>query len=338
MRIRRPATLLLLFIIATAACERTPVEPLDGAGFADLSLADGPRSSSLTLPGLLYSAIARVHSEQGIDAARELVRSVGRIQHRLDGASVDERPALRRALREEQLRIVLLVHDDVVQRTIRGVSEDVAILGAHTEALASSGIAVPEAAALLKELPDLLDLARAASSDIEALDAATRAAAQTDRMRDAIAGAARLPSLQDLFDDAARRLTAGSTADALAEVNALRAAAQAAAQSDDPVHAQAAAEAARSAQISVVIAVLGPDAVADVIDWSGQRVGEQEQKLAAAAALRDVSRLERMNASASDMLRRADMRLRRGDSAGALDLAAHAVDLLNALEATLIAN
>ncbi|HSK17640.1 MAG TPA: hypothetical protein VK912_00760 [Longimicrobiales bacterium] len=336
MRIRGPATLLLLFTFSTAACERTPVEPLDETDLAALSLADGPRQSSLTLSGLLYSAIGRVHSEQGIAAARELVRSVALIQHRLDGAAVDERPALRRALREEQLRIVLLVHDrDVVRRTIRGVSEEAAILGARSEALAQSGIAVPEAAAILKDLPDLLDLARTASSDLEALDAATRAAARTDRMRAAIAGAARLPSLQDLFDDAARRLALRSAPDALAEVNALRAAAHDAARSDDRAHAQAAAEAARSAQIGVVLAVLGPDAVADVIDWSRRRVDEQEQKLAAAAALRDVSRLERMYESASDMLRRADMRLRSGDNAGALDLAAHAVDLLNALETTL---
>ncbi|HSJ33373.1 MAG TPA: hypothetical protein VK933_18175 [Longimicrobiales bacterium] len=337
MRIRGPAILLLPIILATAACERTPVEPLDESDPAALSMAGGRRPSSLTLAGLLYSAIGRVHSEQGIDAARDLVRSVARIQHRLDGAAVDERPALRRALREEQLRIVLLVNDrDVVSRTIRGVSEEAATLAAHSEALAQSGIAVPEAAAILEGLPDLLSRARTASSDIEALDAATRAAARTDRLRDALAGAARLPSLQDLFDDAARRMTARSIPDALAEVSALRAAAHEAAQSDDRAHAQTAAEAARSAQISVVLAVLGPDAVADVIDWGGQRVGEQEQKLAAAAAVRDVSRLERMNASASDMLRRADLRLRRGDSAGALDLAAHAVDLLNALEATLI--
>ena len=339
MHIRGPATLLLLIILATAACERTPVEPLDEADLAALALADGSRPSSLTLSGLLHTAISRVHAEQGIDAARELVRSVARIQHRLDGAAVDERPALRRALRAEQLRIVLLVHDDdVVRRTIRGVSEEAAILRAHSEALANSGVAVPEAATILEDLPDLLELARAASTDLEALDAATRAAARTDALRDAIAGAARLPSLQDLFDDAASRLTGRSTRAALAEVSALRAAAHDAARSEDRARAQAAAEDARNAQIQVVLAVLGPDAVADVIDWGGQRVGEQEQKLAAAAAVRDVSRLERMNASAGDMLRRADMRLRQGDSAGALDLAAHAVDLLNALEATLIAN
>jgi hypothetical protein len=339
MRARGRATLLLLAITATAACDRTPVDPLEDPDLAALAGTDGLRPSSLSLPGLLYSAIRSVHGEQGIDAARDLVRDLARIQHDLDAASADERPALRRELREEQLRIVLIVNGgDVVASTIRGVTEEAAYLRLRRDALAGSGIAAPEATALLEDLPVLLARARTATNDMDALDAATRAAERTDRMRDAIAGAARLPSLGDLFADATSRLEARALHHLVDESDALRSAAEAALRSGEREHAHTAATAARDAQIRVVLAGLGPDAVADVIGWGQHRVREQEQRLGAAATIRDVSRLERMNASAGDMLQRADIQLRRGDSAAALDLAAHAVDLLNALEGTLTAH
>jgi hypothetical protein len=336
MRVRGPVTLLLLVATATAGCERTPVDPLEDPDIAALTGADGSRTSALTLPGLLYSAIRRVHGEQGIDAARDLVRDLARIQQRLDAAALDERTALGRELRAEQLRIVLLAHgSDVVARTIRGVDEEAASLRLRRAALAESGIAAPEASEILEDLPVLLARARTAASELEALDAATRAAARTERMRDAIAGATRLPSLDDLFVDAADRLESRARHQLVIEANALEAAARAALRSGEREVAHTTAQAVRDAQIRVILTGLGPDAVADVIGWGQQRVREQERSLGAAAAVRDVSRLERMNASAADMLERADAQLRRGNSTGALDLAAHAVDLLNALGATL---
>jgi hypothetical protein len=64
-------------------------------------------------------------------------------------------------------------------------------------------------------------------------------------------------------------------------------------------------------------------------------VRKQRNRLAVAAAVRDVSRLERMNESATDMLQRAVLHLRRADSAAALDLACHAIDLINAIDAAI---
>ncbi|MGH7447744.1 MAG: hypothetical protein ACRELT_09305 [Longimicrobiales bacterium] len=337
MRTRGPATLLLLLLItAVTACDRTPVDPLDDGDLATFAGPDGQRVSSLTLPGLLYSAIRRVHAEQGVAAAHDLVRDLGRMQYRLDEAASGERPGLRQDVRAEQLRIVLLVHgSDVVARALRGVSDEAAGLQQHRAALAASGIAVPEASAILDDLPVLLAQARDAETDLGALDAVTRAAARTDHMRNVIASAARLPALDDLFDDAARRLRDGALQHLVAEAIALRAEADDAVRSGDRDRAHRAASAARYAQIRLVLNALGPDAVADVIGRAQDRIREQDGSLRVAATRRDVSRLERMNAAARDMLRRADMSLRRGDSAGALDLAAHAVDLLNALEATL---
>ncbi|HEX2168423.1 MAG TPA: hypothetical protein VHG09_14405 [Longimicrobiales bacterium] len=336
---RGPSILLVLSLLASTACDRTPVDPLDNADVAAIAGTKGERVSASTLPGLLYSAIRSVHDEHGIAAASTLVRDLALIQHRLDSAPIDERPALRRELRNEQLRIVLRVHDgDVVTRTIRSVRQEAARLQARRHTLAASGIAAPDVNSIMEDVPLLLARARSASDEIAALDAATRAATRTDRVREALAGAARLPSLTDLVADAST-VRAGRRLDGLIqESNELQVVADRALRSGEREQARAAAEAARSAQIRVVLAGLRPDAVADVIRWSQHRVREQEKKLGAEAALRDVSRLERMNASAADMLQRADIHLRRGRSAAALDLAAHAVDLLNALEVTLTDN
>lgn len=336
MRSGGPAILILLSVLASTACDRTPVDPLDDADLAAIAGTDGAPSSGSTLPGLLYSAIRSVHDEHGIEAAGNLVRDLALIQHRLDSAPVQERPALRRELRNEQLRIVLRVHDsDVVSRTIRSVRIEAARLHARRDALAASGIATPEMTSTLQEVPVLLARARNAPDEIDALDAATRAAARTNRMRDALAGATRLPSLADLAADASLLLRGQPLHELVSESIALKLAADQALRSGEREQARAAAEAARAAQIGVVLAGLGPDAVADMIGWSRHRVRDLEMKLSSEAAVRDVSRLERMHASAADMLQRADAHLQRGRSEAALDLAAHAVDLLNALESTL---
>lgn len=335
----RSTGLFLAIVLAASACDRTPVGPLDVASMETVA-GTGEPSSELTLAALLSSAIRQVHEEHGGDAAREVVRGIAGIEHELDAAPVEERPALRRALREEQLRVVLLVQgDDVVARTVRAVAEDAAQLAAHRDALAHSGISAPDVATMLEEVPILLTRARKAASDMEALDAATRAAERTNSMRRMLVGAARLPSLTDLFEQAVVRLAARPAGRRMvSESRALRVAAEDAIRAGARDHAQTVAEAARAAQIRVILAALGPDAVADVIEWARYRLEQQQNLLGAVAEVRDVSRLERMHASARDMLHRADDQLRGGESAAALDLAAHAVDLLNSLESTLTAH
>ena len=331
---------VLAFALVTSACDRTPGDPLDGSGVAALTGEGAIRRPAPTLPGLLYSAIGSVHAEQGADAARDLVRGVAEVQQQLDAAPLGARPALRRALREEQLRVVLLVHgDDVVARTLAAVAEEADRLEVMRETLARSGIAAPGTPAMAREVSSLLAEARSAATLVEALDVASRAAEQTERMRHELTGAARLPSLAMLFDEASSRLAGRSSLRRLmSESHALRAAAEEAVRSGARDRAQTAAEAARAAQIEVVLAGLGPDVVADLIGWAQYRVRDQQQLLGAVAQVRDVSRLERMNASARDLLNRAETRLREGDGAAALDLAAHAVDLLNSLENTLTAH
>jgi hypothetical protein len=330
---------LVLFqvvVVLTTACDRTPVGLPEESELAPIEALTGVSPAPLTLSGLVSSAIRTVHVEHGVNAADDLVRDLAGIQRRLDAGSVTERPALRRELRSEQLRIVFLVHgDDVVASTIRGVADAAAELQRRRDALSASGIAAPEIGSVLEDVPALLDRARNAASSVEALDAVTRASARTERLRHVVAGAARLPSLNDLVSTAADRLAASGQRDVVIESLVLDAAASDAVEAGDRDRAHAATEAAREAQIRIVLAGLGPDAVADAIGSARDAVGEQVHRLAETSAGRDVSRLERMNETAADMLQRADLHLRRGDSAAALDLACHAIDLLNAIDAAI---
>jgi hypothetical protein len=330
---------LLLFQVALVlamACDRTPVGPQEDSELAAIEGLTMGSEAALTLSGLVSSAIRTVHVEHGVSAADDLVRDLAGIQRRLDAAQVTERPELRRELRSEQLRIVLLVHgDDIVASTIRGVADAAAELQRRRDALAASGIAAPEIGSALDDVPALLDRARNAATSVEALDAVTRASARTARLRHVVAGAARLPSLNDLVAGAADRLAASGQRDIVIESLLLDAAAADAVQAGDRDHAHVATKAAREAQISIVLAGLGPDAVADAIGSARDGVREQVLRLGETSAGRDVSRLERMNETAADMLQRADLHLRRGDSAAALDLACHAIDLLVAIDAAI---
>jgi hypothetical protein len=334
----RTRLIVLFLLVAVAACDRTPVDPFDDPDLAALAGTVGRQPSDLTLSGLLYSAIRGVHAEQGMDAARDLVRDLARLQYRIDGAAEADRAELARAMREEQLRIVLLVHGrEVIERTLSGVGEQTALLHSREAALAQAGIAAaPEASAILGEVPGMLALARAATDDVQALDAATHAAERSERARELISEATLLPTLDVLYDDAAARLAGGPMQHVAREADMRSAVANAAIRGGSGPDVEAATRAAREARIRAVLSGLGPDAVADVIGWGQNRVRDQETRLRMISRMRDVSRLERMNASAADMLERADLSLRRGESEAALDLAAVAVDVLNALETTLI--
>jgi hypothetical protein len=309
------------------ACERTPIDPLDGI---DVTAADGTPG---TLKGLLFSAIRSVHGEHGAAAALDLVRPLEDIQRRLEAADAADRAAIGDELRAAQMRIVLLVHGQgIVERTIRAVGAHAAGVQHRVDDMHAAGLAAPEVDAALVEVHALLAQARQAGSDAAALDAATRAAAGVERVRGAVAGVVRVPSLDDLYDAAVHR---PFVARLVAAADALQADADAAIDAGAVTRADAATRAARAARIQVVLAGLGPDAVADLIGRGLDRVREQEARLQMVAADRDVSRLERMHRSAADLLRRADRELRRGAADEALDLAGHGADLLNGLEAVL---
>ncbi|HEX6134139.1 MAG TPA: hypothetical protein VFZ24_09250 [Longimicrobiales bacterium] len=179
----------------------------------------------------------------------------------------------------------------------------------------------------------VLALATAACDRVpgDPLDTA-EAAVLLERMRLAAAGDAPLPGLGELAD-----LTAGRVAaehhELVTAYRTLRSAADAALLTGDPERAQDAVTAARDAQLRVVLAGLGSPGVAELIAQAQHRVRQLEPRLH--DGFDHVARLGQMNASADDMLKRARARLLQGDDVGALDLSAHAIDLLNAVDAAL---
>src|SRR5690606_13607988 len=95
MSARSTTAILVVLAFATSACDHTPIDPLDEPGLATITGEGVVRPSAPTLHGLLYAAIGRIHSQQGADAAHDLVRGIAAAQQDLDRAPVSARPSLR---------------------------------------------------------------------------------------------------------------------------------------------------------------------------------------------------------------------------------------------------
>lgn len=347
--IRLRSAMLLLLAAALAACENSPIEPIDEADDFALSLVGpaplGIRPAPLTLPALLHGAIHDVYTGAGPDEARSLVRELSRLQTAARAASLagrtEEAASLARLAHAERLRIVLAVFGDATAaRVLQGVRAQEALLhqraSAATDGLRDRG----HLADLLAQTAELLARADAAldlgDNHRSALDHATRAAALLDAARAALSDAARIPGLDEIFRAAAARLTTAAAEAQLAEYTRLQLAAEKAARSGDRARAHTLLEEARAEQIRLVLTVFGADAGRRMLAQGRTAAADVLVALRSArAAGRDLSRLERMHATARDMLVRADAALAGGDARTALDLGSHAVSLLNALRLTL---
>ncbi|HEX6306924.1 MAG TPA: hypothetical protein VFZ69_01985 [Longimicrobiales bacterium] len=156
------------------------------------------------------------------------------------------------------------------------------------------------------------------------------AAALLERMRLTAAGDAPLPALGELADVTSERIDE-QQGDLVTTYRMLRDAADAAVRTGERERAEAAVAAARAAQLHIVVEGLGTPGIAELIAQAQHRVRQLRPRLRSPGG--DAERLDRMNASASDMLQRARALLLQGDAVGALDLSAHAIDLLNAVDA-----
>jgi hypothetical protein len=348
---RRRSTLgLLCCVLFLAACDAVPSDPFDARH--DLAvLLDGSAAAAQpahhSLQGLLHAAVHRVYSEQGPVAARALVSDLRRLQddaRRAMLAGDREAGSIRmQAVHAEEVAIVLHVFGSpIVRRVVDGVARDAARVARGVAEAADAGRDMARAGELLAEVDSLLALAVAAArrgDDAAALDAATRAAATADAVHQQLAEARRIAGLAELFDLASSRLRAedGDAANAaLRAFDTARRAAADAARSGDRQRAGTATEAMRAAQIRVVIDVLGSDAAQRLVEAVAHGIAETHEELAAARSTgRDVSRLDRMVATARDMNVRARNALVAGDAVTALDLASHAAGLVNAARLTL---
>lgn len=343
---------LLLVLLALVACDGTPSDPLseraDLIALAGVDPGHGRQPAPLSLQGLLFSAVHKVYTEQGAGAARSLVGELRRLQEDARAAqSSREREAATARLLElhaEELGIVLRVFGPgIAERTAAAVRVDAEGLRSAVAASEQAGRELPRASILLDRLAEALAEARAAATDgdvLASLDAATRAAAMADGVRVALAEARRIPTLEDLFaasvDVLRSRQDGEDVQQDLARFDALQRDADAAVGSRDRERVHTALRAVRDEQVAVVLGVLGPPAVTRMLDAFGYSVADAETALALARrAGRDVSRLERMVASARDLRSRAASALAAGDAATALDLGSHAVGLLNSVRLAL---
>jgi hypothetical protein len=346
----RGVPLLALAVAMATACEQTPVDPTGGS--MDLTaVLFGDEAAALTgvpmsLPALVQSAIFKVYNEQGAQAARTMVMDLRRLQEQArtaDSSGNRELAATRqRALHAEQISMVLNVFGgDVAGHVIEAVRADLTLLEDRLPDVAHNGRdgAVDRARDLLAQVRELLtdaEVAAESGARRAGLDAATRAAAMTESVRHAFAESLRLPGLDDLLGSARHSLRETARTEATRalfdDVERLRLAAQDAVRTGDRQRAHAALAAVRSAQIRIVLQVLGPAVVRDMLDGATASAAALKTDIAAVRhSGRDVTRLERMLSSARDMLLQAETAFADGDSAGALDLGSHAVGLINAL-------
>jgi hypothetical protein len=344
MALRRLLLVPLCSALFLAACDRTPSDPLDPRG--DLAVVlNGDGSGAYTLPGLLHASVHRVYNEHGPAAARALVADLRRLQQDARRAMVGgDREAVDAGLAAVQLAeidIILRVFGEaVVDRAIAGVVLEAARMQRTVDEAAAAGRDVHRSRERLSRVRELIgqaETAHAAHRPADALHAATRAAASAEVIRNTLADAGRLPALAELFDLAISRATAehgtAATTQFLSAHSALRLSADEAVHSRDRDRVQQALEAVRAEEIRLVLAVLGPESVQQLVESVSRGVADAGTALR--DSRRDVSRLERMVATARDMNVRARSALAHADAHLALDLASHAAGLVNAARMTL---
>jgi hypothetical protein len=348
---RRCFAVVFAALVVLSACDHAPVDPLDPrADLTSLLASDDAApdgTSMLALPGLVQAAVRKVYAEQGIAAAAALVEPLRRLHEEVQaeraGDSAGAGDALER-LHAEEIRILLHVFGDALAgRVLAAVRSDAVLLADTVAGLESTGRRVPRAGASLARVDALLqegDAFLAQGDAPAALGAAGRAAKEADAIRRSFAEASRLPTVGVMFEEAVDRLRASDTYTAEREIEkyrAVEAAAQVAIRNGNRDQAHAAVDVVRREQIQLVLSILGPAAAERTVRAAEQaRVATEADLARAAAAGRDVFRLDRMLKVARDLNGRADRAFRRGDAATALDLGSHAADLIDTVRLALI--
>jgi hypothetical protein len=347
---RTSIAIMLLLMAGVVGCDNAPGDPLDSDTDLSALLADGRAAApGLSLPGLVYSAVHRVHSEQGAGAARALVADLRRLEQAgrtvANGTGTAEIASHSQALHAEEVRIVLRVYGAaIVPRVIEAVQRDALRWTLRMVAEESAGRDASGARELLARIETHLAeavLAEARRDAAGALDAATRAAAAGEALEALLEEVRRIVGLDGLFALAEQRLRSAQGAvgarQALARHDELRLAAEDAVRLDgDAARVHAALKAARDEQIRIVLEVLGPSPLDRLLTDARAGLDDLESALLRArTAGRDVTRLNRMAAASRDLLHRATLSRQAGDADVALDLASHAAGLISAARAGL---
>ncbi len=327
MRVR-PVLLPLLTVLAVG-CSDLPTELAEPASLHATELGLRANVRPYARAALFRDAVERVARQDGVAA---LWRQTAELRaHAAAARAADARGAAdaqieaEQAHRRAQVRFTASALGDAriddVAREVRLALTDARAAVAASQA---AGTAVARAASFLDEAAERLD--RAAATPVAILDAAMDAADLLDRTDQLLLSVSRLPSIDDLFARAISdiRRDAGPVAARalLGEYQTVVREAEQALRSDGRVRTHERLSAARAKQVSVVAGRIGEDGVRRYL----ARVRAAEN------ALR-VSPAERRREIARDLLGQSVSDLRAGRIERALDRAAMAGEIVNALAA-----
>lgn len=322
--VNRFACMLVLVALALGpGCEDLPAGP----DALEALAAGEARASGLSLRDLFAAAMFRVQREEGTDTAIAVLQ---RWRTARD-AGADEA-----ALRAIEANTVLRAFGpDVVAQAAAVVSGEIGQTELAATRVAGNGAGVDMTAvrATLDAAGAAVERARgsARSAPDEALLLLDAAATDLNRLRAELVDAEGLPSLEALY---ARALAAGGTTtdEARAAEAALTAAMDSARQSGGVDERYRAQEALRAHRATVIIERLGPDIGTSMLADVGAELGRLHAVLDSLDhAGRDIGRDRRMAEAAAAIAERGSGALEAGDTARALDLAAHAAGLVDEL-------
>lgn len=352
---------------SVAACDGGPAGPDElalvdqpgestGSARSGGELAAGPgvigEDSKLTLEYLLKQAIDKIAREQGHEAAKAVLETLAKlntdVQVARKAGNKDTFYTASAALRAAQLGIVLrTLGTGTALHVVDAVAQALAEVSAQVAAARAAGKDVARIEAALRDVAGLLEKARAAlgaGDHAAALDLGTHAGALVAQLRHATSVAdgsyVVIPTLEKLLAEALHKIATEQGRDAAKELSAqldpLQAALRTAKESQDREAFLAAQTALRSAQLRIVVAVLGAEALRQVVGAATKVLADINTKIAAAkAAGKDVSKLEPNAQRAGDLLARATAAAAAGDVHRALDLATQAGELIEGLRRSL---
>lgn len=324
---QRRRTFLRLILLCTAvpaaACEDLPAGPGGLEGLA----ANGDATSGLSLRDLFGAALFRVQRDEGTDSA---VAVLSRWREASDAGVTTE------ASRGLEAATVLRVFGpDVVSQAVAVLNGELrevdlaagrALTDAPAEAVAPVREELEDASAALAEAR-----AMAGASPERALLVLDDVSSRLGRARERLAEATGMPTLERLYRQALDR--AGARADeARAREDALTAAIDSAFAEGGLDGRYEAQDALRRHRSAFTVAILGDDVGADLLAGVTTELDKLRPALDSLNDTGvDVSRDRRMAEAAAAIAERAGVALRAGDTARALDLAAHAASLVDEL-------
>ena len=325
---KRPFVFAL--ILALGACERATTDPSVPAEAGGMQ----PGKAN-TLPVLFGNALLKTQRQLGAEAVGELMAEWEARQAEVRAAhTTGDRNAVQsklQALHNEEIRIILKVFGpEVVKQVIYESYMELGAARIRIDEAERGGAHTASAAATSRQIQNMLDRATVLSNrqPARALAMATQAAALLAAIDDSIIELRRVRGIETLFPAAAAKLSPRE----LAAHAQLEKEAQRALRDGQRSVAGEKLAALRAEEIRLVLDVMGRHTATRVLRDVHAVLRDMRTRIDALKREgADVSRLERMLNSATDMYNRGDRADREGDAATALDLGSHAAGLLNSL-------